>query len=167
MGKRILLAAAAAGALVGVLALVSAADTARGDAQVFTYTHLYSDAQGVSHFRDEQIRIETPSIVPGASEQRLAAHVLATGPGATLLYLPRGAREDWHRAPRRMYLIALVGTSEVTASDGEVRRFGPGTVVLMDDLTGKGHITRSVGNVDHVALTVPVRESGLMPADSH
>ncbi len=166
MRKHFLLAAGAAAALLGVFALVSAADTPRTGAQVFTYTHLYADAQGVSHFRDEQIRIDTPSPVPGASEQRLAAHVLSTGPGATLLYLPRGAREDWHRAPRRMYLIALSGMSEVTASDGEVRRFGPGTVVLMDDLTGKGHVTRSVGNADHIALTVPVRESGLMPAGS-
>ncbi len=44
----------------------------------------------------------------------------------------------------------------MTAGDGEVRRFGPGRIILMDDLTGKGHITRAVGDVDHIALTIPV-----------
>jgi hypothetical protein len=55
-----------------------------------------------------------------------------------------------------MYLIAVQGMSEVIAGDGEIRRFGPGSIVLMDDLTGKGHITRAVGHVDHIALTIPV-----------
>jgi hypothetical protein len=34
---------------------------------------------------------------------------------------------------------------EVEASDGEVRRFGPGEAVLVEDTGGKGHITRNVG----------------------
>ena len=58
-----------------------------------------------------------------------------------------------------MYLIAVQGMSEVTAGDGEVRRFGLGSIILMDDLTGKGHITRAVGDVDHIALTIPVPDS--------
>lgn len=28
------------------------------------------------------------------------------------------------------------------ASDGETRRFGPGAIVLLEDVTGKGHVTR-------------------------
>ena len=112
------------------------------------YVHLYSDEKGVSHFRDEQLLIKSAASGP-------AALTISQTPGATLLALKRGAKEDWHRAPRRMYLIALKGMSEVTVGDGEVRRFGPGSVLLMDDTTGKGHITRAVGSEDHVALTVP------------
>jgi hypothetical protein len=112
------------------------------------YVHLYSDANGVSHFRDEVLTITRPASGP-------AQLALSQAPGAELLALKRSAREDWHRAPRRMYLIALKGMSEVTVGDGQVRRFGPGTVLLMDDTTGKGHITRAVGKEDHVALTVP------------
>jgi hypothetical protein len=110
--------------------------------------HLYSDANGVSHFRDEALSI-------GVSAAGPAQLALSQAPGAVLLALKRGAKEDWHRAPRRMYLIALKGMSEVTAGDGSVRRFGPGSLLLMDDTTGKGHITRAVGSEDHVALTVP------------
>jgi len=50
----------------------------------------------------------------------------------------------WHPAPRRQYVITLSGAAEVEASDGEVRLVGPGTIMLADDTTGKGHITRSL-----------------------
>jgi len=36
----------------------------------------------------------------------------------------------------------LSGTVEVTASDGESRRFGPGSLALLEDTRGKGHSTR-------------------------
>jgi hypothetical protein len=32
----------------------------------------------------------------------------------------------------------------VEVSDGEKRVFGPGSVLLVEDTTGKGHITRSL-----------------------
>lgn len=34
-----------------------------------------------------------------------------------------------------MYVIPVQGMSEVSAGDGEVRRFGLGSIVVMDDLT--------------------------------
>lgn len=57
--------------------------------------------------------------------------------------------------PQRWYLIVLQGSYEVTCADGEVRRFDPGAVLLLEDTSGKGHQTRAVGSVDHVALLVP------------
>lgn len=118
------------------------------------FVHLYTDAKGNTHFRDEQLTFK--ATMSGGTEQALASYELPHAQGATLLSLKRGATEDWHRAPRRMYLIPVQGTSEVTVGDGEVRRFGPGTILLMDDTTGKGHITKVVGDTDHVALTIPV-----------
>ena len=126
----------------------AAAAVTQGEPITQPFVHLYSDTAGVSHFRDEVMTISTGA--PGP--QHLT---LSPAAGAELLALKRSAREDWHRAPRRMYLIVLKGMSEVTAGDGQVRRFGPGTVLLMDDTQGKGHITRAVGSEDHVALTVP------------
>jgi quercetin dioxygenase-like cupin family protein len=89
---------------------------------------------------------------PASGPAQLA---ISQAPGAVLLALKRGGREDWHRAPRRMYRIALSGMSGVTAGDGQVRRFGPGSVRLIDATTGTGHITPAVGPFDQVALTVP------------
>jgi hypothetical protein len=52
---------------------------------------------------------------------------------------------SWHRAPRRQYVISLAGGVSITASDGETRHIGAGEIVLVEDTTGKGHITRSSG----------------------
>ena len=43
---------------------------------------------------------------------------------------------DWHIAPRRQYIFVLSGAMEIGSGDGTMRRFGPGDVVLADDLTG-------------------------------
>ena len=161
----------AAGVLLGTASLLARADEAHPTAsatRVLSFTHLWADAKGVSHFRDETMsfeaaRPENPTAGTSArtnpDPEALVALPLRGATGATFLYLKRAAVEDWHRAPRRMYLIAVQGMSEVTAGDGEVRRFGLGSIVLMDDLTGKGHVTRAVGNVDHIALTIPVPDA--------
>lgn len=123
-----------------------------------SYVHLYVDANGDSHFREE--RFDFRSTRAGGP----LMHALSTGPGAMLLRLKPGAFEDWHNAPKPWYLIVVQGMSEVTASDGEVRRFGPGSVVLMDDATGKGHRTRAVGQIDHIAAVIPVADSAAASA---
>jgi len=149
----------------GLLAHADATHPSVAATRVLSFTHLWADANGVSHFRDETLSFEaaTPQDPTAGTTSRtnpdpeaLVALPLRGAAGATFLYLKRAAVEDWHRAPRRMYLIAVQGMSEVTAGDGQVRRFGLGSIVLMDDLTGKGHITRAVGDVDHIALTIPV-----------
>lgn len=157
-----------AGVLLGAGGLLTHADEAHpavASTRVLSFTHLWADANGVSHFRDEKMSFEaaTPENPTAGTTSRtnpdpeaLVALPLRGATGATFLYLKRAAVEDWHKAPRRMYLIPVQGMSEVTAGDGEVRRFGPGSIMLMDDLTGKGHITRAVGDVDHIALTIPV-----------
>jgi hypothetical protein len=127
-------------------------------ARTLTYCHLYADEKGVSHFRDEELPFNSTSST-GTGPPLGSLDLPGAKGAATLLLLPRGAKEDWHKAPRRMFLIALKGMSEVTVGDGTVRRFAPGSVLLMDDLTGKGHITRAVGSEDHVALTIPVPQS--------
>jgi hypothetical protein len=37
-----------------------------------------------------------------------------------------------------------------------VRRFGPGNIMLADDLTGRGHITRVVGDQPRLYVAVPL-----------
>jgi hypothetical protein len=50
--------------------------------------------------------------------------------------LPSLPGQRW--TPRRM-LATLVGQMEIGIGEGTTRRFGPGDVVLADDLTGQGH----------------------------
>ena len=63
---------------------------------------------------------------------------------------------DWHPAPRRQFVITLSGEVEIGLPDGTLHRFGPGHVNLAEDLTGKGHTTRVVGDVPRVTATIPL-----------
>jgi hypothetical protein len=131
---------------------MAAQSLAADDAPTMTYLHLFSDSAGVSHFKEGRMTF-SPARAGGP-----LALPLPNTEGATFLRLKSGAVEDWHKAPRRWFLIAVQGVSEVTASDGQVRRLTPGMIMLMDDTTGKGHITRAIGPEDHVAIVVPVDE---------
>jgi hypothetical protein len=116
------------------------------------YWHLYADGQGISRFKPASLQFgHLP--VKGLDDPPLAVG-LTDVTGATFLRLAPRQVEDWHPAPRRMFLLVIQGESEVTAGDGTVRRFAPGDLVLMDDTTGKGHITKAIGELDHVALVV-------------
>jgi hypothetical protein len=42
-------------------------------------------------------------------------------------------------------VINLDSAVHITAGDGETRYIGPGEVVLVEDTTGKGHISKFVG----------------------
>ena len=65
---------------------------------------------------------------------------------------------DFHTAPRRQYVINIAGENEIEVGDGSVYRFGPGHVMLADDLTGRGHITRVVGGNPRITAQVPLAE---------
>lgn len=42
------------------------------------------------------------------------------------------------------------------ASNGETRRIGAGEIVLVEDTTGKGHITKSSGDKPRHTIFVPI-----------
>jgi hypothetical protein len=40
------------------------------------------------------------------------------------------------------FVVNITGRVEITVSDGDKRSFGPGTILLAEDVTGKGHTSR-------------------------
>ncbi|MDF1797009.1 MAG: hypothetical protein P1U63_10780 [Coxiellaceae bacterium] len=50
---------------------------------------------------------------------------------------------DWHNAPCRQYIIMLQGAMEIELGSGEKKQFQVGEILLAEDLTGQGHITRA------------------------
>ena len=71
---------------------------------------------------------------------------------------PPGWHGDWHPAPQRQWIIILSGELEVEVSDGEIRIFGPGSVVLVEDTFGKGHVSRVVSRERVYCVVVPLAE---------
>lgn len=64
----------------------------------------------------------------------------------------------WHTGPARQFVITLSGNSEVEVSGGIHVSGGPGHINLIEDTTGKGHITRNFGPEDRIALTIPLAD---------
>jgi hypothetical protein len=129
-------------------------------ASTVSFTRLYTDANGVSHFSKEALPLAP---VPGAGgmEGTLAVNRIGDVKGVTFAQLKAGATEDWHIAPRRQFMVCVRGIVEITASDGQKERMTPGQFMLLEDTTGKGHITHAAGTEDHVALAVPVPDGVL------
>jgi uncharacterized cupin superfamily protein len=69
-----------------------------------------------------------------------------------------GNLSDWHTAPRRQYVIGIAGEVEIVTGDGTSMRFKPGDVLLAEDLTGRGHTTRVVGDSIRVSAMVPLTD---------
>ena len=69
-----------------------------------------------------------------------------------------GHFSDWHHAPRRQYVITLTGAVEIGLGDGTVHRFGPGYVLLAEDLDGQGHTTRVVSEEPRMSVSIPLSD---------
>jgi len=69
-----------------------------------------------------------------------------------------GTVMDWHPAPRRQLVIHLSGRLEIALPDGSAHTFGPGSIRLMDDVSGSGHLTRVIGEepVLQAVILMPV-----------
>jgi quercetin dioxygenase-like cupin family protein len=69
---------------------------------------------------------------------------------------PAKSFSDFHNAPRRQYVVMMAGVLEIEVGDGTKRQLVPGDVLVAEDLTGKGHITRGVGEEPRATLAVPL-----------
>jgi hypothetical protein len=107
-----------------------------------TYVRVYADASGESHFEDVFLPSERRSSPTGTVDALTAP--LRTEGVVFRTVVSEASETEPHNAPRRLLIVQLDGTVEVEVSDGEVRRFGPGSVLVVEDTTGKGHVTRNV-----------------------
>lgn len=109
---------------------------------------VYTGKDGESHFEEIESAFEKMG--------ELEATALQTATGVAFRRAPGGHVQNWHPAPRRQYVITLAGQAEIEVGDGTVRRFGPGDVMLAEDVTGRGHITRVVGKEPRIYVAIPL-----------
>jgi hypothetical protein len=107
-------------------------------------SRLYTGPDGKTHI--ERMTLET--------HPELAA--LQSAVGIQFRSAPPGHFLDWHPAPRRQFVITISGEVEIGLEDGSVHRYGAGHVNLAEDLTGKGHTTRVVGDQPRVTAVIPL-----------
>ena len=116
------------------------------------YVRLYADASGESHFEDLEMALTPVDFAPPAPPINVSAFAPATAYG--FLSPPPGWDGGWHPTPARQILFYLSGEIEAEVSDGEVRRFGPGSITLVEDMSGKRHASRVVGVIDVLLAVV-------------
>jgi hypothetical protein len=121
--------------------------------KTFAFLRLYADEAGESHFEEVEVTLAPTDFAPPAAP----AHLAVLGEATSVAVV--AGDETWrgsepHPAPARQFSLSISGALEVTASDGEVRRIGPGQLLLLDDTTGKGHSTRALGPATFLVIRI-------------
>jgi hypothetical protein len=108
-------------------------------------TRIYTGTDGLSHAEAVPVKLSAG----GVSEMMKAS-------GAQFSRRPPGPPSDWHVGPRRQLVITLSGRAELEVAGGQKVPVGPGHISLIEDTTGKGHITQNVGTEDRIVVTIPL-----------
>jgi hypothetical protein len=110
-------------------------------------TRLYTGPDGQTHAEDLPVAFDAAGVFK-----------LSDISGAELHRGRAGSVLDWRTGPRRQYVVTLAGRGELEVSGGRRIAVGPGHIELIEDTTGKGHITRVLGNEDRVTLWLPLSD---------
>jgi hypothetical protein len=138
-------------ALVGTFVLLWRAHTDRDVAVAQTrkpimMTRIYTGADGLSHAEEVEMKLSEA----GISEMKATRVEFSRR--------PPGPASDWHVGPRRQFVINLSGRAELEVAGGKKVAVGPGHINLIEDTTGKGHITHNLGPDDRIVVTIPLED---------
>jgi quercetin dioxygenase-like cupin family protein len=122
---------------------------ARGEAMAII--RVYTGPDGKSHFQDLE-----PAFEP--KNDRSEAAVLHEAGGLLVRRFDPKRSNPWHHAPGRYCVFTLSGAVDIEIGDGTVRRLGVGDILIAEDTTGQGHVTREVGPEPRVSVFVPIRD---------
>jgi len=131
-----------AGALVGVCVLAWGSTVGRdvvgaqGSGKPAVMKRIYTGTDGLSHVED--IVLDAKSVM----EKVTSVEVRVGQPGRF---------SDWHVGPQRQYIINLAGSAQLEVAEGKVD-LPPGSMEYIDDLTGKGHTTRTTSKEERVSI---------------
>ena len=131
-----------AGALATACALAWSSNVGRdivgaqGSGKPAVMKRIYTGIDGLSHVEDIVLDAKSVTERVTSVEVRVA---------------PPGRFGDWHVGPQRQYIINLAGSGQLEVAEGKVN-LPPGSIEYIDDLTGKGHTTRTTSTEDRVSL---------------
>jgi hypothetical protein len=112
---------------------------------------VFTDSEGETHFEDIELTLKETdelgkAVVFPRSEPLPATSIF-------FVHRPESAGPTpWHNVKQRQFVLRLAGEMEIEVSDGQVRRTGPGSVMLAEDTTGKGHRASQIWGDGVVAI---------------
>jgi hypothetical protein len=126
-------------------------------AELLSYARIYTGADNQTHFEDVSVTFGYQDYGAKIPTVWLSQGGLTKVEGLHFVSMPAGwDGGEWHPAPARQFIIPLSGEMEFQTSDGEKRTIGPGDILLVEDTTGKGHISRMVSSSLGVFAVVPL-----------
>lgn len=110
------------------------------------FPRIFTDEQGETHIGERDIaEHEAPLGPPPNPVGRMTEAEAVTS--FVAFSVPAGTEVPSHNAPQPYICFVLSGEGEVEASDGTTLRLGPGGMIYCDDISGKGHVTRSITDI--------------------
>jgi hypothetical protein len=113
-------------------------------------TRMFTGPDGQSHTEEIELNLKGAG-ADGLSEMFKASSV-------QFRRTPPNYNVDWHHAPRRQFVITLSGRGEDEVAGGRKIALVPGHIMLAEDLSGKGHISRGVGSEDRISVVIPLAD---------
>jgi mannose-6-phosphate isomerase-like protein (cupin superfamily) len=106
---------------------------------------LYTGPDGLAYVKNIEVAARPNGVVDLLPNSGIEIH--RTQPGFSI---------GWHVETRRQYVITLSGRGEIDIAGGKKIILNPGSILLVENGTGKGHKTRVLGDKPWVALWVPL-----------
>jgi hypothetical protein len=110
-------------------------------------TRIFTGPDGLTHAEEIESKLAPGGSVGETSETIKVA-------GLQFRRTPPNYFYDWHTAPRRQYVVTLQGRGEIELTGGKKIPLEPGHILLAEDTSGKGHISRGVGTEDRISLFI-------------
>lgn len=141
--------------LMAVFVLICAPQVSRQEvlaqsakpSQPYAMQLLYTGPDGLAYVKDLQV----------AARPNGVADLLPVN-GIEIHRTPPGFSIGWHLEKRRQYLITLSGSGEIGIANGKKIILRPGSILLVENTTGKGHMTRTLGKETWVTLWIPLKD---------
>jgi quercetin dioxygenase-like cupin family protein len=123
---------------------------------VVAYVRIYTGSDGHSYFEDVKPHGETRG-TPESDLQATFGELLSVDTAIFRHVVREADDRKRHNAPRPQFIIVLKGECEVETSLGDTRRFGPGDILLAEDVAGLGHVTRRIGDQERLTMVVTLQ----------
>lgn len=110
-------------------------------------TRIFSDEKGETHFETIEIPLVDEGDIGFLSETLDVKKLQFRKVAAEYDY-------DFHCAPQKQYIVLLDGGVEIETSLGDKRKFPTGEILLVEDITGKGHKTKNLERKERTSLFI-------------
>ena len=110
------------------------------------YSHIFTLSTGESSSKEVTPKFSDTNFVKDT--QQVALKDFGDAKNLKFCRLPKSWEGGWHNSPVKQFVIGVSGSIKMTCSDYSYVTLSAGDVVILEDLTGKGHHTEVISTED-------------------